>query len=377
MKISFVEPHLKLYGGIRRIVELSNRLSNLGHKVTIYHSDGSNCEWMECNAKIKSYKEVLEEEHQVIVYNDPNPTDYELVKRSRAKLKVYYCLGLLEHNFLKKSIVELYLLPSKYSRIRVLKQSLCAPYLQLSNSTWMREWLKKNLRLETELLVGGVNFAMFHPVEVSKKNEIIRILCSGDPREGKGSETIFEATKIAQQIEPRIVLDTYYNVGIPQEKMAEKYSCADIFVDGQLAGGWNNPVAEAMACGVAVVCTDIGGVKDFAINNETALLVPPQDPRAMALAILRLCKDIDFRQKLRCNALSHIRQFNWDKSAKKLEEILVYTLNNPMPSISMRHHLWNFSDNLLALTSQQGYRCARILPRPVKTAVMRSLSKFV
>lgn len=55
MKISFVEPHLKIYGGIRRVIELSNRLTERGHNVTIFHSDGSPCEWMKCIAKIKNY----------------------------------------------------------------------------------------------------------------------------------------------------------------------------------------------------------------------------------------------------------------------------------------------------------------------------------
>jgi len=40
MKMSFVEPHLELYAGIRRIIELANRLTERGHDVTIFHSDG-------------------------------------------------------------------------------------------------------------------------------------------------------------------------------------------------------------------------------------------------------------------------------------------------------------------------------------------------
>lgn len=73
-------------------------------------------------------------------------------------------------------------------------------------------------------------------------------------------------------------MDTYCGKGISQEKMAEKYSSADIFVEASWQAGWNNPVAEAMACKVPVVCTDIGGVKDFAFHEKTALLVPPEGP---------------------------------------------------------------------------------------------------
>ena len=41
MKISFVEPHLKIYGGIRRVIELFNRLITKEHGFTIFYFNGS------------------------------------------------------------------------------------------------------------------------------------------------------------------------------------------------------------------------------------------------------------------------------------------------------------------------------------------------
>ncbi len=324
MKISFVEPHLKIYGGIRRIIELASRLTERGHEVTIFHSDGSPCEWMKCIAKVKSYDEILNETHDVIIYNDPNPIDYKLVKRAKAKLKVFYVLELYDKQLLKGLNLKIYLPWNK--RMLMLRKSLCSPYLKLSNATWEKEWLKENISIDSKLLIGGVNNKMFYPVEVEKNPNEIRILCSGDPRERKGTKTILKAIEIAKKEEPRILLDSYYGKGILQEKMAEKYSSADIFVEGSWQAGWNNPVTEAMACKVSVVCTDIGGVKDFAFHEKTALLVPPKDPEAMASAILRLIRDERLRETLLENAYHHIRQFDWDKSAKRLEKILNFEL---------------------------------------------------
>jgi len=321
MKISFVEPHLKIFGGIRRVIELSNRLTERGYDVTIFHSDGSPCGWMKCKCKIKSYTDVLSETHDVLIYNDPNPTDYGLVKEAEAKLKVFYVLALYERSLLKGINPKIYL-PWK-RRVLLLKKSLKSPYLKLSNSTWMYYWLKYNMNIDSKLLIGGVNTEIFHPVDVEKDADEVRILCSGDPRERKGTKTIFEAVEIAKKKEPRIVLDTYYGKGIPQEKMAEKYCSGDIFVDGQWYAGWNNPVAEAMASKVPVVCTDIGGVKDFAFHEKTALLVPPKDPDAMASAILKLIRHKKLRHTLRENAFTFIKQFDWNKSAERLEKILI------------------------------------------------------
>jgi len=320
MKISFVEPHLKIYGGIRRIIELANRLTKRGHDVTIFHSDGSPCQWMKCTAKIKPYDEILNKTHDVIIYNDPNLIDYKLVKKAKAKLKVFYVLELYEKSLLKGVNPKIYLPWNK--RMLVLKKSLRSPYLKLSNSTWIHHWLKENMNIDSKLLIGGINTEMFHPIKVEKNPNEIRILCSGDPRERKGTKTILEAFKIVKKEEPRAILDTYYGKEIPQEKMAEKYSSADIFVEASWQAGWNNPVAEAMACKVPVVCTNIGGVKDFAFHKKTALLVPPKNPEAMASAILRLIRDEKLREGLRENAYHYIRQFDWDESVRKLEEIL-------------------------------------------------------
>ena len=332
MKISFVEPHLKIYGGIRRIIELANRHTESGHDVTIFHSDGSSCEWMKSIAKIKSYNELLKEEHDVIIYNDPNPIDYKLVRKAKAKLKLFYVLELYDKELLKGVNFKIYLPWNR--RMLILKKSLCSSYLKLSNATWEKEWLKENMNIDSKLLIGGVNTEIFHPVKVDKNTSEIQILCSGDPRERKGTKTILEAIEIAKKEEPRIVLDTYHGKGIPQEKMAEKYSSADIFVEGSWQAGWNNPVAEAMACKVPVVCTDIGGVRDFAFHKKTALLVPPRNPEAMASAILRLIRDEKLRETLIENAYQHIRQFDWDKSASMLEEILNSELSRKKGSIS-------------------------------------------
>jgi hypothetical protein len=326
MKISFVEPHLKLYGGIRRIIELANRLSAMGHEVTIYHSDGSSCEWMTCTAKTRATSGILRDKHDVLVYNDPNPRDFLLVNLARARLKVHYTLGLYAMHLLRCNDPRIFL--PRNGRTLILKLMLRTPHLQLSNATWMREWLTENMNVDSILMIGGVNREVFLPVQVRKKPGEIRLLCTGDPRLGKGTDVVLEAVRLSRQEEPAIVLDQYHGKGLPQTRMAEVYSSADVFVDGQSSGGWNNPVAEAMACKVPVVCTGIGAVRDFAVHEKTALVVPPDDPEAMAAAILRLARDVDLRESLRENAYSRISQFDWDKCAVAFEKVLETAMAN-------------------------------------------------
>jgi glycosyltransferase involved in cell wall biosynthesis len=320
MKISFLEPHLLIYGGIRRIIEFANRLTARGHDVTIYHPKGGPCDWMTCAARIKSSPELLKEPHDVIVFNDPNPVDFALVSDADARLKVFYVLELYEKHLLEGFDPRLLL--GRNSHMRILKRCLRSFQLILANATWEKEWLRKNMGIGAELVFGGINTELFHPVDVARQEGRTIVLASGDPRPRKGMDTITQAVDVAKRAYQEVVLETYHNKGLPQEEMAELYSSADIFVEASWQAGWNNPVAEAMACGVPVVCTDIGGVADFAFHERTALLVPPKDPDAMASAITRLLDDRDLGEKLRANALEHILTFDWDDAVTRLEAIL-------------------------------------------------------
>jgi glycosyltransferase involved in cell wall biosynthesis len=57
-------------------------------------------------------------------------------------------------------------------------------------------------------------------------------------------------------------------------------------------------VLEAMAAGVPVVATAVGGVPELVREGETGLLVPPRDPGALAAALGTLAADPELRRRL-------------------------------------------------------------------------------
>lgn len=65
----------------------------------------------------------------------------------------------------------------------------------------------------------------------------------------------------------------------------------DLFVLPSLAEGISNTVLEAMASGLPVVATAVGGNPELVDEGRTGTLVPPSDPQAMAQAMLRYCAD--------------------------------------------------------------------------------------
>ena len=78
-----------------------------------------------------------------------------------------------------------------------------------------------------------------------------------------------------------------------------------------------------MACGAALVTTSNGGIDDYAIDGETALVCEPDDVTAMADSIERLLRDDELRIRLATQGREYVREhFDWDASAEQLEAFL-------------------------------------------------------
>jgi glycosyltransferase involved in cell wall biosynthesis len=102
--------------------------------------------------------------------------------------------------------------------------------------------------------------------------------------------------------------------------MAWLFSQADIFVGAERRAGWANTAAEALACALPVVCTPSGS-RDFAIPDETALVVPFSHPFLLARQIRRLIEDPELRERLAAAGHRKIGEFTWDALAARLEAI--------------------------------------------------------
>ncbi len=116
----------------------------------------------------------------------------------------------------------------------------------------------------------------------------------------------------------------------PRTLVEEIYNGSGIYLCPSRLEGWHLPPAEAMACGCAVVSTDIGGVRDYAVHGETALLSAPEDPRALAENLMRLLRDDDERIRLARAGHERIQEFDWSRSTDLLEAFLAERARPPI-----------------------------------------------
>ena len=107
-----------------------------------------------------------------------------------------------------------------------------------------------------------------------------------------------------------------------QERIRKIYSSCDIFLFPTRKEAFGNPPMEAMACKCAVVGTTAGGITDYAISGETALLSTPEDIMSLANNLIRLVEDEELLKRISLSGYKKIQEFSWENQTKKLEKIL-------------------------------------------------------
>ena len=85
--------------------------------------------------------------------------------------------------------------------------------------------------------------------------------------------------------------------------------------------GFGLVVLEALAAGLPVVASDIPVFAEYLRDGESALLVPPDDPAALAAALGRLAADPALRRRLAAGGRPLVDRFTWAASARTHREI--------------------------------------------------------
>lgn len=109
--------------------------------------------------------------------------------------------------------------------------------------------------------------------------------------------------------------------------LSKIYNNNAIFISNSFTEGFPLVVLEAMACGCALVCTDIKGHRESAVDHETALLVELKNPEDVVLKVSSLIEDKSLLQSIAKNGNQLVKQYSWDVSAKKMNSLIEDILN--------------------------------------------------
>ncbi|MGZ5495912.1 MAG: glycosyltransferase family 4 protein [Candidatus Aminicenantales bacterium] len=178
--------------------------------------------------------------------------------------------------------------------------------------------------------------------------QAIRLLYLGHLGEVKGTDDLLEAFKILKSGGDPVALDLVGDFLAEQDEARlaaaagavsfpgkavqlvppvsgeEKLACferADIFVFPSHHEGMPMAIIEAMAAGLPVVATAVGGIPEFVEDGVNGLLVPPRAPLALSGALEKLCKDARLRSEMGHKNILLSQDHHIDGYAIKLEVI--------------------------------------------------------
>jgi glycosyltransferase involved in cell wall biosynthesis len=166
---------------------------------------------------------------------------------------------------------------------------------------------------------------LLHAVASVRQHRAVELVILGEARRGGAVERTIRTLRLADSV--RFVR------GINDAGVAREYAQAEVAVVPSLYEGFSIPAVQAMSCGVALVTTTAGALPEVAgRNGETALLVPPGDASALAVAISRLLDDPALRTRLSEAALLRARErFSWEATARATVDVYREVLRDPVP----------------------------------------------
>jgi glycosyltransferase involved in cell wall biosynthesis len=306
MKMGMIEPHLERVGGIRRIIEVANRLKTMGHDVSIYTPQGKPCNWMPNAVPVFHLFAMYEQKFDIVLFNLAE--QYKQCLRTNATKKVFWVLAP----------------EALYKDPEIPLTALQQDFIFFANSNFSVQYIKqrRQIKYNIPIIPGGINSEHFHYNPNAPKDH--HLLYYGSARPWKGAQIIEAAIRPIQNLK---VL-RMEGLNTPQNQMHTLYNRCSCFVSASLVEGFGFTILEAMKCGCPVICTDDGGNRDFVIPNENAIVVPRR-PKNIRHAIQMLIGDKALRRKLSKNGLrtANNQKYKWGQVTKKLEKHLLNALD--------------------------------------------------
>src|SRR5579863_1418474 len=207
-----------------------------------------------------------------------------------------------------------------------------------SNSGSVRESLKKEYGLPSEVVPTGVDTKFFTPAWDRSANSRVRVLFVGSLRPFKGPQLLVRAAPqfpdtdfvivgdgvMAAELEERVRWEKLTNVqfarGLNVAALREQYRAADIFLFPSHWEGSPKVISEAAACGLPVIAR-ADYQPETVLDGQTGCLGRGDDELLVHLE--KLIARPDLRKTMGHAARAHIEKFEWDIVTRRWEDIFL------------------------------------------------------
>ncbi len=216
-------------------------------------------------------------------------TEVPLSKLQRRKIKMVKAINSATRIFSVADSLKQHVgsLGANTTKIRVVGNGVDTAKFYPLDKQKMRESLGILEKTKVLISVGGlVDRKGFHrvievlPKLVNKYPDLLYLIVGGESAEGNIKE------KLLQQVKDlNLGKNVRFLGALSSEELKKPLSSADVFVLATENEGWANVFLEAMACGLPIVTTDVGGNKEVVNSDDLGIVVPFADKQALGNAL--------------------------------------------------------------------------------------------
>lgn len=168
-------------------------------------------------------------------------------------------------------------------------------------------------------------FARLDPAAAAARHNPLSLWIAGEGPEGTALRQQAARLGVAAHVQ---FLGT-----VPHEQMPAFMWALDLFVNPSRAESFGVAALEAAASGLPVVASRVGGLPEIVADGETGLLVPPDDPAALAEALSLLIHAPERRRALGKAARDRaVDRYDWQRCAQAMERLYEATLDRREPA---------------------------------------------
>ena len=329
LEITYIMVWTKVCGGSKIILEYANRLAKKGHKINIVTYD-EYPDWYELSDKINFVKVPENEDIQKYIPNSDVvvPTSWKCIRKAIKANKGP--VAFFEQG--GSHLFEIDRLSEK--KRKVVYDRMQLPPFIYTVSKYSAEKIEEIYGRRSSIIYSALESKIFYPREKERnENEIsITIVGSEDfkfKNVGEVLEVIRELKEKYQiklnwitQTEPKINIEEGKNAIVnPEQKIiGDVLRNTDIYICNSEYESFGLPTLEAMTCGVTVITTDTGGMRDFVIDRENALVIKHHNKEDMKEKIEMLINNRDLMHKMSQNGIATASKFNWDNTILSMEK---------------------------------------------------------
>jgi glycosyltransferase involved in cell wall biosynthesis len=353
VKVTFVLPHAGLHGGIRVCAIYAAHLHARGHDVTVVSTPKRDLTWI---AKAKNFVKGAQWKFDLRgpSHFDNVPVKHHVVDRFRPIVDsdlpdadiviatwwetAEWVASLAPSKGVKCHMIQHDETQMSNQQIERIEATWKLPLQRIVVARWLAELGRTRYGVNNiQVIPNGVNPKQFFaPPREKQRQPTIGMMFSSVYF--KGCDVALEAFRIAHRNIPSLKLvgfgmdeprgtmafpdDSEFHLSPRQDKLRELYASCDAWLFASRSEGFGLPLLEAMACRTPVIATPAGAAPEL-INEGGGILVKPQDPIDMAIAIERIARmPREEWRDLSAAAARTAGNHTWDNSADQFERVL-------------------------------------------------------